>query len=97
MRTVSANLTSGQFSVAFQRSFLSNETGKDSNLTLGDTPIIWSYGDIVGGTPIQHSNGRAGVATFNMQTGEKIDLTSFAYIAKVSIMTFLAAMTFLLY
>ena len=51
VRTVVANQATGQFSVSFERAFLSNETGKDSNLTLGLTNIIWSFGSIANGFP----------------------------------------------
>ena len=92
VKTVVANLTTGQFSVSFSRPFLSNETDKDSNLTLGLTPVIWSYGDIVNGKPLHHDI--SGVATFNMQTGEKVG-TSFAFKAlKVSAMGLLSVLAF---
>ena len=73
-----ANKTTGQFSVSFERSFLSNETQRDSNLTLGVTPVIWSFGDVVKAWPVQHGNSNFGTVRFNMQTGEKLE-TSLAY------------------
>ena len=37
VRTLRANISSGEFSVQFERPFLSNESSRDFNLTLGDT------------------------------------------------------------
>ena len=71
VKTVAASMTSGQFSVSFERPFLSNDTGKDSNLTLGVSPFIWSFGSISNGVPDKHVDSNYGSVTFNLQTGEK--------------------------
>ena len=89
VKTVIANKTSGQFTVSYERAFLSNETGKDSNLTLGVTPFIWSYGSISNAWPDQHGNSNYGDVTINVQTGEKVD-TSFSQTVKVSLLAILS-------
>ena len=62
VKTLQANRQTGQFSVQFQRPFYSDETGRDENLTFGDMPFIWSYGNIVNGNPSFHGN----YGTFNL-------------------------------
>ena len=77
VRTGPVNVRNGLFTVSFQRPFRTADPATlDFPLTLGENDFIWSFGNIVGGTPQQHSV--SGTIRFNVQTGQIIGEESFA-------------------
>jgi hypothetical protein len=69
VRTGAVNVRNGIFTVNFQRLFKTADPAPlDYPLTLNDTSFIWSYGNIMAGTPVQHSI--SGTVSFNVQSGQ---------------------------